>query len=361
MTPPAARPPRDLDLDNLKVALTVLVVVHHAAQPYGPPDDWPMRSATAGLPLGPFFEVNGAFFMGLFFLISALFLPRGVDAVGPLGMLRTRLLRLGVPLLLMVLLFFGPASYLTRRPPADFWTYYFGQYIGRADVEVGHLWFLSFLLLMSAAYAGLRLARPAQPTRLVPPPGHATLAAAVVVLALANAAVRTRFPVGQWSDLAPFLRLEIGRAPQYVLLFVGGLAAGRFGWVRAMPTPRGLAWLALGLAAAVLRLCQPALVPLAHWAWLIEEAVIGVGLGVGLPVLARERLNRPVAILTRSAPDAFGVYLIHVPLVVALQFAAEALPLGGWGRLALVCATSVGASFAVARLLRQAPGLRRIL
>jgi glucan biosynthesis protein C len=361
MNPPAARAPRDLHLDNLKVALTALVVVHHAAQPYGPPEDWPVRSGTAGLPLGPFFEVNGAFFMGLFFLVSALFLPRAVDAGGPFGMLRARLLRLGAPLLLMVLLVFGPASYLMRSPPTDFWTYYVLRYIRRADVEVGHLWFLSFLLLMSAAYALWRLVRPAAPSRAVAPPRHAGLVAAVIVLMAANAAIRTRFPVGLWVDLAPFLRLEVGRAPQYVLLFIGGLTAGRFGWLSAMPASRGFIWLSLGLAAATLRLCQPALVPLPPWAWLVEEAVIGVGLGVGLPILARERLNRSIPGLTRAAPDAFGVYLVHVPLIVALQLAAETLPFGAWGRLAFVVAAGLAASLALARLLRRTPGLRRIL
>ncbi|MFI1733711.1 hypothetical protein ACH40E_31750 [Streptomyces acidicola] len=37
----SARSTRRLDwLDNLRIALTVLVVIHHAAQPYGPADWW---------------------------------------------------------------------------------------------------------------------------------------------------------------------------------------------------------------------------------------------------------------------------------------------------------------------------------
>src|ERR1700760_3306895 len=78
------KPSRRLDyLDALKVGLTVLVIAHHAGQPYGPTGGrWPIFDAQRTAVLGPFFAVNAAFFMGLFFLISAYFLPASFDRKG---------------------------------------------------------------------------------------------------------------------------------------------------------------------------------------------------------------------------------------------------------------------------------------
>lgn len=63
-------------MDNLRVFLMVLVVAHHAAQPYGPTGgDWLIFNPERAAILGPFFAVNAAFFMGLFFFIAGYFLP----------------------------------------------------------------------------------------------------------------------------------------------------------------------------------------------------------------------------------------------------------------------------------------------
>ena len=46
-------------LDALKVLLTVLVIAHHAGQPYGPTGGrWPIFEAERAAILGPFFSVN---------------------------------------------------------------------------------------------------------------------------------------------------------------------------------------------------------------------------------------------------------------------------------------------------------------
>ncbi len=72
-------------LDNLRVLLTALVVLHHAAVTYShiplwyyvePPHD---GSATA---LDVFLALNQAYFMGFFFLIAGFFTPGAVDRKG---------------------------------------------------------------------------------------------------------------------------------------------------------------------------------------------------------------------------------------------------------------------------------------
>src|ERR1043165_5061941 len=94
LAPSATRARLDY-VDALKVLLTVLVIAHHAGQPYGPTGGrWPIFDAQRSAILGPFFSVNAAFFMGLFFLISAYFLPSSFDRKGAVMFLKDRFLRL---------------------------------------------------------------------------------------------------------------------------------------------------------------------------------------------------------------------------------------------------------------------------
>jgi fucose 4-O-acetylase-like acetyltransferase len=95
---------RLLYLDNLKVYLTVLVIFHHAGQAYGDGGDWaytPSNPAEVMPWIWHFFSVNAAFFMGLFFLISGYFVPASYDKQGASIFVQKKLIRLGIPLLVM--------------------------------------------------------------------------------------------------------------------------------------------------------------------------------------------------------------------------------------------------------------------
>ena len=98
---------RLLFLDNLKVCLTVLVIFHHAGQAYGDGGGWayhPSNPAEFMPWIWHFFSVNAAFFMGLFFLISGYFVPTSFDKQGAKVFVQKKLIRLGIPLLLMLVL-----------------------------------------------------------------------------------------------------------------------------------------------------------------------------------------------------------------------------------------------------------------
>ena len=124
-------------LDNLKVCLTVLVIMHHAGQAYGNGGDWaytPSNPAEFMPWIWHFFSTNAAFFMGLYFFISGYFVPRSFDKQGSKQFVHKKLLRLGAPLLFMG----GIISILSGKP------------------EIGHMWFVESLLVFSLVYAVIR-------------------------------------------------------------------------------------------------------------------------------------------------------------------------------------------------------------
>lgn len=80
------RLPRVGYLDNIRVFLTGLVVLHHFAITYGAPGWWfyveqPVDGLT-GAVLFPFVAINQAYFMGFFFLLSAYLLPGSLKRKG---------------------------------------------------------------------------------------------------------------------------------------------------------------------------------------------------------------------------------------------------------------------------------------
>ena len=161
ITGAADRPtrPRLFYVDHLRVVLTVLVVLHHAAITYGNIPVWYFSEPAqdpSGLALDLFVLFNQTFFMGMFFLIAGYFVPGSIDRRGRRGFMRERLIRLGVPLLLFLVLLrplvlvpaFGQA--LASDPDTPLWLLYL------LTIDPGPMWFVEVLLVMSLVYVLVR-------------------------------------------------------------------------------------------------------------------------------------------------------------------------------------------------------------
>ena len=369
-------------VDNLRVLLAILVVAHHAGQAYGPTGGrWPVFNDERAALLGPFFSVNAAFFMGLFFLVSAYFLPGTYDRKGVGAFLRDRFLRLGLPLVFFALVVFAPITYATDYREAggqlSFWQYLARVYLGEWQVEFAHLWFVAHLLVYSLVYALWRRFAPrgtAGSRQDAGVPGTRSILLYVAGLALVTFVVRIWFPIDRWEQLLLVVPAEVAHLPQYASLFVIGLVAARRDWFRRFPTAPGLVWLGVGLAAAAWRYAHSlsgltilptrgtdgrAMVSGLFWAtW---EALLCVGLSIGLVVLFRECANRQGRLLRLLAANTYGVYLIHVLLIVGLQFAVADTDLPPLAKFAVVTLVGVPVCFLVGDGLRRLPGLRRVL
>ena len=385
----AIRPPTDasevqktttgrLDfVDVLRVFLIILVVAHHAGQAYGPTGgSWPVFDPANSELLLPFFAVNAAFFMGLLFFLAGYFVPGAYDRRGAGRFLKRRGTRIGVPLAFFVLFVQGPVVYLSESPGMAFGEYISSLYASGWQNLYIHLWFLGHLLLYSLVYVGWRTMadRRTGPAREWPVPTHLSIFGFVVALAAVTWVVRGWYAIDEWVALLWVVPAELAHFPQYVALFVLGIIAYRGDWLRRMSTATGMVWLGVGLASSVgfsvfVMLADERMNDVIdtggfNWQSLIYsgwEALICVGLCVGLVVLFRQVFKTSHPALAAMAAASYAAYIVHWLIVVGLQSAIADLRLPALVKFGLVTAGAVVFAFGIGHVSRRVPGLRVVL
>jgi fucose 4-O-acetylase-like acetyltransferase len=361
-------------LDALRVGIIVMVIIHHAAQAYGPTGGaWPVTDTAQSDWFRPFYTVNASVGLGLLFLVAGYLIPRSYDRKGAGRFLSERWKRLGVPLLVFTLVVHLPALYLfLSRPPLD----EFVALVWDSGLQILylHLWFLGLLLLFSVSYAAWRKARDIErrPPRALQPPTHRSIIAFVTILALVTWIVRWWYPIDEWVPLLFVFAVEPANLPQYVSLFAIGTLAYRNDWFRRIPRHVGMVWLAVGLTSAASIYVLEAF---GKWDDLVAtggaspralalttlSASIAVGLSVGLVVLLRETIHRPHRLLTVMATASYAAYILHLWVVSGLQAGLLAVDLPVFAKFALVTVVGVALSFVIGSFSSNVPGLRVIL
>ncbi|MET9340112.1 acyltransferase family protein [Nonomuraea sp. NPDC003804] len=346
-------------VDNLRVVLTVLVILHHVALTYGNIPAWyhfEQAHDPSGWALDILVMFDQAFFMGFFFLISGFFTPGSYDRKGGGAFMRDRLLRLGIPLIVFLLLL-RPLAMVGVYQDFDmpYWMFYIGSW------DPGPMWFVEVLLVFAAVYAAVR--RYGRIPRSGPEqaPGAAAIVACTVALAVVTFAWRLVVPVGLY---VPVLGLPTpSHLPQYAGMFTLGVLAHRRGWFATLSRRAGrLGFAAAGLGTTVLLplrfMSGGAVADLAQAAW---EAVFAAGVVIGLLVLFRERFNAQRARGRFLSEQAYTVYIIHPVVLVGLAYAFSWLQAAAIVKFAVVSVLALPLCWALAFLVRALPGARRIL
>ncbi len=173
--------PRLLYIDNLRILLTILVILHHLAIGYGAPGnniyiEAGEISTVSTILMTLFVAINQAFFMGFFFMISSYFTPRSYDRKGAGPYVRDRLKRLGIPLLFYIVVIDPLLGFVMARhygypgSLGQFLRLSLQNTLDNKTLGVGPLWFVAALLIFSLAYVLWRLVfrKP-----VAPPPARA--------------------------------------------------------------------------------------------------------------------------------------------------------------------------------------------
>jgi glucan biosynthesis protein C len=377
----SAAAPRLPWIDHVRTFMIVLVVNMHACVTASHVGDWYTLvepEPAMGVKVWFIFWQGHlqAFFMGLLFFLAGYFAHGSLVRRGPRAFLLERGRRLGLPALLYLLVLhpfivLGLNPWNAKFPPfAEFYPRYVmsGRFIG----ESGPLWFALALLLFCLALAAWRSLRPPPPDSPAPTPTTRQLWLFGLGLTGATFVIRIVQPIG--TDVSNF---QLCFFPQYIAAFAVGLVAARHGWLAALaasPTARRAGWLALlggPLALAAVMVAGGPIsdehnpyfggltlqsLGLATW-----EQFAGLGLALGVLSWFSRRLNRTSPTLTWLGDRAFGVYVFHAPVLIALTIAIRSYGLSPFALAGVLTVATLVATYAVADLARRIPGLRSIL
>lgn len=374
---------RLLYLDNLKVFLIAGIIFGHGLQSYASFEFWPY-SEMREVALSPVTETLllavvgpvGLLMIPLLFLVAGLFTPGSLERKGPGPFARDRLLRLGVPFAVFVLVLWPLLMYPIHppeEPSAPYWTEFVQG--DQTTLDTGPLWFVGVLLVFSLSYAcwvWLRRGHVARPWRGEIGVRHLLLLAAAV--AVATFLVRLVFPFDTENS---YLDLDLWRWPGCLTLFALGIVASRKGWLTGVPDVLRRRSMVVTVAAVVafgVFTAAGAVLGVVGeetweggWTWdafvfPALESVLSVFGPVWLLGAAQRHLERRFRwagpAVSRSA---YGAFVLQGLALIGLAFLLRPVPLPAEVKALLVAGGGVAGSFALAWLLvSRVPGLARV-
>jgi len=378
-------------IDNLRWLVISMVVVMHACVTYSGLGSWYYKEpsaleAASQLAFSFYQSFAQAFFMGLLFFIGAYFIPRAYGRKGFGRFVRDRLVRLGVPTLVYMLVL-NPlialiiAAFKGQAITAAAVGAQYARYVASFQFlsGTGPLWFALALLVFSILYAVVRVAADAirgpagaaaRTQQRLAVVTHGKVIAVIFLIGIVAFLVRTVQPIG-----TSWLNMQFSFFTQYVVLFLIGLWAARTDLLRALSTGFGMSWLRLAFAVGVpawfllgglggaLTGSMDAFGGGVHWqaaGYALWESFFCVAFSLGLITLYRERVNAPSRVAGFLSANAFGVYVFHAPILVAVSMTLQRFLAAPLAKAALISVVALAASFLFAALVRTVPGLRKV-
>jgi glucan biosynthesis protein C len=372
---------RRLDLDWIRIAAFVLLILYHVGM-YYVTWDWHVKSPFASTGLEPFMHLTSPWRLSLLFLISGVATAFLFARRGGTGFLGERSWRLLVPLAFGMLVVVVPQAYYEvveqlpggyREGYPAFWARYLEADTSFCDTDGclilptwNHLWFVAYLwvytvlvwALLRFAPRGMRKTGDWLATRLS---GIGVLLWPILFLVAARVALVGRF------ESTHALVDDVYNHAQYLPLFLlGVLVATRDGVWDALHRHRRLA---LGLAASgygfiawyfhasgyseqapppdALRMLQRAVWAMFQWSAI--AAILGFARGIAF---------RDGAALRYLREAVFPVYILHQTLIIVLAHNAQPLGLRPAIEGPLLVLATFALSFAGFELVRRVRWLR---
>ncbi len=306
---------RNHALDTARAVAMMIVVLAHAAIAYMvTPIGWAIQGPVTFIGADLFVWIARAMAMPLFFWLAGYFSRAVYEHGGARGFIRQRATRVALPLAIALV----PVSLALNA----LWDW--GREVSARGavphhipalegstlpLTLGHLWFLYYLLAMSAiALVVVPLVRRVQ--LQIPP---ALVGGLSVVPLIVNGSLGLQTPLGFGIDPC-------------VLAYEGAFFA--WGWLvhanrDELARSANRAWIELALAAVALAVLIPVLrdggeVPAyaigasAAFSLLLIDATVGLCVRYG---------NRQRPLVRRISDVSFIVYIVHLPIVVLLQVA----------------------------------------
>jgi len=350
-------------IDNLRLALIVLIIMMHCAITYSGIGGWayydPAQPSDIAIAFFALFQAYvQAVSLGLLFLIAGYFAYFSLRKKGVRSFIRDRAIRLGYPALFYMLILNPLTGLLVMRdlqvPLAELARQYSEYYLRFHFIGgSGPLWFAVALLFFSIVYAlaSRIFAERIAVTPQRPFPSVAQILLIIVLIGVLTFLVRLVQPIG--TDI---LNMQLCYFVQYVVMFIIGIVSAKNDWLDQVDRSNSRRWLAIGLIAGTL-LFFIALIgggaldegldsffggftwqSLFFSTW---EPFVGVTLTIGLIGLFKTRFNSQSDLLKSISDNSFAIFVFHAPFIIGLALLLAPLTLPSMLKFLLLSASSI--------------------
>ncbi|MFX0124723.1 MAG: acyltransferase family protein [Candidatus Hodarchaeota archaeon] len=348
-------------LDNLKVFFVLLVIFYHAAVTYGVVGWWYYIAAfnennpTSDLDslFFMFLTIFGALFqaslMGLFFLLGGYFTPGSYDRKGPQNYWKERLIRLGTPLILYIVIvdpfmvyslaIMGIKEWSTYPVlQGTFLDFYLSRFQSIAGIieffsSMGPMWFLLVLLIFTLGYTIWRQVSKQESIKEFVIREHQIprillLFLLSLGLGLITFIIRLFFPVG-----VVMLGIPLAFITQYTMMFIVGVIAYRGDWFQKIENSQTKTWIIIIIASAFFFVFYIVFIfgiesdfevmagsfTLHALVYALVDNIICIGMIFVLIPIFRDRFDTQGNVLRNLSSNAYIMYLIHAPVLVGVS------------------------------------------
>lgn len=364
-------------IDNLRIFLICLVVLHHLSITYGGPGSWYYNESESGFPeiilYVMFSATNQSFFMGMFFFISAYFIVPSLTKKGVGKFSKERLIRLGIPTLLFFS-FLHPLTVFIRNK------YIFGEeaslfdYIFRYNIfGFGPMWFVEalliftfFYLLLKSVWKGKTLSNP------ISFPSSQILLLFAFLVGIGQYIIRIWLPVG-WA--MPFTNFQFPHFLQYIFLFIMGIIAYEYKWMDSITSKMGWNWFIFSqvmifvafpivfITGGAIEGELDAFVGGLTWqsfSYAIWEQLVGFAMIVALFGIFKFRLNFQNSFTKKLSASAYSVFVFHTPLLVLVSAVFLEFQIDQFLKFIVLAPVTLVLCFAIGFLMKKTPVAKNI-
>lgn len=388
---------RNIWVDYLRAAITVLVVAHHSSLAYTTFANFdknayinsthPIVDNRRWIGLDIFENFNDIFFMSLMFFIGGLFLTKSIAKKGTIAFIRDRLLRLFMPFLLIGtlanLIAYFPSFYIAHNETNI--NAYIVDFFTVEKWPVGPPWFIWVLFVFNLLFALtcvlLRKIYKNTDNRIRSLGNRPLLAFLLLALLtwLLYVPVAYNIGAGTWTGFGPF-DFQLSRILLYFGYFMAGVFIGNSDFDNGIfaresgLVSRWKMWCILALTVYAILTVSGANDVLKNMvikgilpefaAWMIYYTVYVFSCSLScLAFLTsfRAKINTPKPWLDSLAANAYLIYLIHYIFVIWTQFLLQDIDTPAFGKFMIVFLNSLAISWMISIFFRRSRFAKKYL
>ncbi|MFX0010163.1 MAG: acyltransferase family protein [Candidatus Hermodarchaeota archaeon] len=382
---------RYLFLDNIKVFFTILVILWHTMTTYMEAGWWYYKESNPTDPasyiiflviisFGAVFQTS---LLGLFFLLGGYFTPKSYDRKGVWNFWKERLIRLGIPFFLYILLINPLIIYILAKIGISPWNtlpmlqgsfmdYYFTRFLSwGAFIDFisfgGPMWFLRQLLIFTAIYTLWRQFTKLNAIKQKIPkqlsiPKYSYLLILALGLGFLTFIVRIFLPI----DTRP-LEIPWGQLIQYLMMFSIGVICIRYLWFEKITRKHVKIWL-ITIIISLVVIYIDFVIAIVTDVDLIDftgganvhsflmslvDNVVCMGVIFIIIKVFYAKFNKQGRVLRELSVSAYHMYLVHPLVLIPLSLAIASLALYPILKIAIVFPLTVLICYLISHYIIQ--------